>query len=461
MRPPIRDPVPATGGYAYRDNPNVDQTGWVWWNSSVGEGYCPPDEVPRGAAVRVPGGGGSKASRKRKVIKNTGSRGKASRKHKAPGDTDGDDDDGASPVEVNDAATAAPMDVAGGGGGDDGGDGGVTPMDVVGDGGGEDGGDGGVAPVDMGDDDVSVASFGGGGGDDSDNEWSAGGNDRDNDGGSSSGSGGDDTDGEGSDSDGRGRGGGGRGRGGGGRAPKRLNGTSRLSGPYLMELFTTPSSDPKYEKSDKEHIAANRKQADDKFKKREGTAPVAKCTKYGIGSMPRLEIVLRGLTEDSRGLPIKNGVFFDRKQLKDLKDDFNIAYTLDPKHIGVTICKTKVKKGGRELVVKSFNHGEYTMEDDKTKMKQWELLEFICGGSVKLEDALRRFIIHLVTTQTIMKIHSAPFVRKAKYPEMLWNIDDAIERFEEEGTDVELEDGEMDLPELKELKVRRKGCDRY
>ena len=37
---------------------------------------------------------------------------------------------------------------------------------------------------------------------------------------------------------------------------------------------------------------------------------------------------------------------------------------------------------------------------------------------------------------------------------MLWNIRDAIARLEEE-KDVELEDGEMDLPELEELKVRR------
>lgn len=229
----------------------------------------------------------------------------------------------------------------------------------------------------------------------------------------------------------------------------------RVEGPDLMKIFTTPSSDPRYEASDKAHIAAYREEADRKLKKREGTAPSAKYTKYGIGSMPKIEMVLRGLTEDSKGLPHKNKVFFDRKQLEDLKDNFNIAYTLDPEHIGVTLGKTKVKKGGRSLVVNSFDHGEYTMEDGKTKMKQWELLECKCGGSVTLDDALRRYIVHLVTTQTIMKIHGAPFVRGDKYPEMLWNINDAIARLEDEGTDVELEDEEMDLPELQELKVKR------
>ncbi|CAM9497026.1 unnamed protein product, partial [Pylaiella littoralis] len=272
----------------------------------------------------------------------------------------------------------------------------------------------------------------GDGDDGGDGCWSVGGNGRDNDGGSSSGSGGDDTDSDSDDSDsggrdsgGRGRGGGGRGRGGGGgrrggggrgrggggRAPRRLNAPVRVTGPDLMEIFTTPSSDPRYEASDKAHIAAYRKEADRKLKKREGTAPSAKCTKYGIGSMPKIEMVLRGLTEDSKGLPLKNGVFFDREQLKDLKEDFNIAYTLDPEHIGVSLRKTKVLKGGRSLVVNSFDHGVYTMEDGKTKMKQWELLKCKCGGSVTFDDALRRYILHLGATQTIMKIHGAPFVR--------------------------------------------------
>lgn len=177
--------------------------------------------------------------------------------------------------------------------------------------------------------------------------------------------------------------------------------------------------------------------------------------------MPKLEVVLRGLTEDSKGLPLKNGVFFDREQLKHLKEDFNIAYMMDPNHTGDTLGDlakkrepTKVKIGERSVVVKSFDHGECTLEGVKTKIRQWELLKCKCGGGVTLDDALRRFILHLVSTQTIMKIHGAPFVRGDKYPEMLWNIRDAITRLEEE-EDVELEDGEMDLPELEELKVRR------
>lgn len=383
---------------------------------------------------------------------------------------------------------AIPMNVVDGGGGDDSG---TVPMNVVGGGGGRgsrDGGDDddGAAPMEVSDDDMSRAAFGGGGGG-SESEWSAGGNDGD-DGGSDTdgegdissrgsggtGSGSDDSGGSGGSDDsgsggsggtgsgsddsggnsGNSDGSGGRGRGGGGRAPKRLNGTARVSGPDLMGIFTTPSSDPRHEASDKAHIATYRERSETNLKKREGTAPSAKRTKYGIGSMPKLEVVLRGLTEDSEGLPLKNGVFFDRKQLSDLKDDFNIAYMLDPNHIGVALGETKVKRGGRSLVVKSFDHGEYTLGDDETKIRQWELLECKCGGGVSLDDALRRFILHLVSTQTIMKIHGAPFVRGDKYPEMLWNIRDAIARLEEE-EDVELEDGELDLPELEELKVRR------
>lgn len=360
------------------------------------------------------------------------------------------------------------------------------------------GNDGGADPMEESDDDTSRATFDGDGGG-SDSEWSAGGN--------GGGDGGGDTDGEsdfrscgsdvgsddgGSDSDDSGSdcdysdsdsdhsdsgdtdrcsvdsgssGSSGRSRGGGdscGRkkyqsGKKQPDGRARVTTQELIEILTAPSSDPRYEKSDKEHMAACRKEADEKKKRREGTAPRAGGTKYGIGSMPNIARVLRGLTEDSRGLPLKNGVFFDRDELPGLKDDFNIAYFLDPKHIDVQIDKTRVVKGGRELVVKSFNNGEYTLGDDLTKMRQWELLECRKGGRVTLHDALRRFILHLVTTQTIMKLHGAPFVRSAgrrKQSTMLWNIDDAIRRLEKDDG-AELADGEMGLSELRDLKVRR------
>lgn len=465
------------GGYRYGDDPNVDQTGWIWWETSEGKGFSPPDEVPSGAKRQISGGGSGGRGGKRK---DTGGRG-------GGGSAKGE-------------ATGVPS----GGGGPAGGG---KPK--------ADGGDGdGATPMDVSADDMSRAVFGGGG-DGSDSEWSAGGNDSDNGGSGTGGSGGGDTDsggsggngdgngsssgsddsdsdGGGSDSDdsdsedsdsggtdsasddsgsggsggrsrgggGRSRGGGGRGRGGGdsGRRKKyqsgkhQPEGRARVTRSDLIEILTTPSI-PRYEASDKAHMAACRKEADEKKKKREGTAPRAGRTKYGIGSMPNIAAALGGLTDDSSGFPLKNGVFFDREKLEGLEESFNIAYFMDPKHIGVTLGTTMVEKGGRKLVVQSFERGEYTLEDGKTKMRQWELLKCQKGGSVTLDDARRRFILHLVTTQTIMKIHGAPFVRGARHSRMLWNIDAAIRRLEKDDG-VELVDGEMDLSELKELKVR-------
>eukprot|EP00752_Nemacystus_decipiens_P015188 g13524.t1 len=105
--------------------------------------------------------------------------------------------------------------------------------------------DDGAASMEVSDDDMSRAAFGGGRGDDSGSEWSAGANDGDDGGGDTDGEGDISSRGSSSGSDNSGSdGSGGRGRGGGGRAPKRLNGTARVSGPDLMGIFTTPSSNP-------------------------------------------------------------------------------------------------------------------------------------------------------------------------------------------------------------------------
>lgn len=56
-------------------------------------------------------------------------------------------------------------------------------------------------------------------------------------------------------------------------------------------------------------ISLQNRNSREKAEKCEGTTPRAKRTKDGIGSMPKIAAVFRGLTEDARGLPVKHGVF--------------------------------------------------------------------------------------------------------------------------------------------------------
>ncbi|CAM9813874.1 unnamed protein product [Pylaiella littoralis] len=71
-----------------------------------------------------------------------------------------------------------------------------------------------------------------------------------------------------------------------------------------------------------------------------------------------------------------------------------MACALDPVQASRSVARVRI--GGKPHVVKSFNHGKYTLEGHESTLTQWELLRDRCDGGVTLDADLRRFIIHLV-----------------------------------------------------------------
>ncbi|CAN0431662.1 unnamed protein product [Ectocarpus sp. 12 AP-2014] len=160
-----------------------------------------------------------------------------------------------------------------------------------------------------------------------------------------------------------------------------------------------------------------------------GTCPRAGSEpSHAITSIPLIaKLLTKGLCDDPLdGIEISNGVYFKYAALEALESCFNWEYAFDPKSIGVVLGETKVEVEGEELVVNSFDHGEYTLSDGSI-MHQWALLEKRTGDDgVTLESEQRRFIIHLVTTYVNMMVHVVPAVithtkDESKTKTMLWN----------------------------------------
>ncbi|CAM9129776.1 unnamed protein product, partial [Ectocarpus sp. 8 AP-2014] len=83
----------------------------------------------------------------------------------------------------------------------------------------------------------------------------------------------------------------------------------------------------------------------------------------------------------------------------------------DPKDSGVVVRETRANVDGKKTcVVKSFDHGKYTLEGHDKTLTHWELLRDRCDGGVTLDDDLRRFIIHLVQKRTIMMDSVVPCI---------------------------------------------------
>lgn len=138
-----------------------------------------------------------------------------------------------------------------------------------------------------------------------------------------------------------------------------------------------------------------------------------------------------GLCEKSSGgLEILNGVSFKRSKLESLKSCYDTSYMFNPENIGVVLGTTEVTIDDMVHVVKSFDHGKYIVGDCGLKITQWELLQNRRDRGVTLESDLRRFILHLVSTYTVMMVHVVPFFSGGSNVTtgMLWNVDDAVAR---------------------------------
>ncbi|CAN0105018.1 unnamed protein product, partial [Ectocarpus sp. 4 AP-2014] len=151
-------------------------------------------------------------------------------------------------------------------------------------------------------------------------------------------------------------------------------------------------------------------------------------------------------------MEISDGVYYKRAELRNLQYYYDKSYAFDPKNIGVVLGETGVKIDGRIHVVKSVDHGKYTLKGRESTLTQWELLENRCDEGVTLNTDLRRFILHLVTKYSVMMGSVVPAL-SGVLTGMLWNPNDAIDRANRSGEDTDPASN-MKTSELMSIKVR-------
>lgn len=120
----------------------------------------------------------------------------------------------------------------------------------------------------------------------------------------------------------------------------------------------------------------------------------------------------------------------------------------------MVLGETRVKIGNSVQVVSSFDHGMYKLGDQKTTLTQWELLDNRCGAGVKLDDDLRRSILHLVSKYVAMKSTVLPYYLSSGNVTtgMLWNINDAMRRASASGDKIDTKSNNTRIDELEAIK---------
>lgn len=248
---------------------------------------------------------------------------------------------------------------------------------------------------------------------------------------------------------------GGRGRGGDRGARKQREGFGKT---YYAPAIAAKLCEPWSEES-RAFITDRREEAITRAEEKEGTAPRAPSEKSECPSLPLMVKLLGdGLCTEpgADSLEIASGVGFRRSKLPGLRRYFDKQYIFDPSNLGVVLGVMEVVIDGNVYVVKSFDHGKYSLEGRESAITQWELLKGRRDGGVTLEDELRRFIIHLATKYTVMKASVVPFLsgNSIVTSGMLWNVDDAIARAKSNPNKIDPESKDMGLDELTEIKRR-------
>ncbi|CAM9924617.1 unnamed protein product [Scytosiphon promiscuus] len=126
----------------------------------------------------------------------------------------------------------------------------------------------------------------------------------------------------------------------------------------------------------------------EKAQERGGTFFRAAKEPSGNTSIPVMVKVLGdGLRADQGegDIEISEGVYYKRAELRNLQYYYDKSYAFDPRNIGVVFGETGVKIDGRIRVVKSVDHGKYTLEGRESRITQWELLENRCDERVTLD----------------------------------------------------------------------------
>ncbi|CAM9881424.1 unnamed protein product [Pylaiella littoralis] len=78
------------------------------------------------------------------------------------------------------------------------------------------------------------------------------------------------------------------------------------------------------------------------------------------------------------GIETSDGVYYKRAELQHLQYYYDKSYAFDPKNIGVIFDESRVRIDGRVHVVKSVDHGKYTLGGRESTITQWKLLENRC-----------------------------------------------------------------------------------
>lgn len=263
---------------------------------------------------------------------------------------------------------------------------------------------------------------------------------------------------------------GGRGRGGDVRPRKVRKGYGKIL--YSTAILTSLCDEGDAEIG--EHVEACREEAGVNGKLAEGTAPTAPRAPTGTTTIPIMyELLADGLCDKPGDdvLEIASGVYFKRSLLKSsllksakpgsLRYYFDLSYMFNPVNIGVKLGVTTVRIGDKAYVVKSFDHGDYTLGGRAETIKQWELLAR-CDGGVTLEHEQRRFILHLVEKYAIMMASVVPWVNgKGNVTAgMLWNVGDARKRALSHKDKIDPDSGGMTLDELTVRKDRHDSLHR-
>ena len=193
----------------------------------------------------------------------------------------------------------------------------------------------------------------------------------------------------------------------------------------------------------------------EKAQERGGTFSRAANEPSGNTSIPvMVKLLGDGLCADQGegDIEISDGVYYKRAELRNLQYYYDKSYAFDRKNIGVVLGETGVKIDGRIHVVKSVDHGKYTVEGRESRITQWELLENRCDEGLSLDTDLRRFILHLVTKYKVMMGSVVPAL-SGVVSGMLRNANDAIDRANKSGDGTDPESS-MKTSELMSIKVR-------
>ncbi|CAN0285788.1 unnamed protein product [Pylaiella littoralis] len=156
--------------------------------------------------------------------------------------------------------------------------------------------------------------------------------------------------------------------GGGGNDKVGGGGTGGGSGPvrklYSSTKIVARLVKPWNDKSREWMERSNRESACEKAEDSEGTFNRAANEPSGNTSIPVLVKLLSGglCAEQGEGdIDIYEGVYYKRAELWRLQYYYDLSYMFDPQNIEVVFGETSVKIDGGVHVVKSVDHGKYTL----------------------------------------------------------------------------------------------------